>query len=226
MIKFAKTDNNGLVMKAMDWAYSRAISGFGSVESAYKLGDDFLQKKGTLDQQVDTLIKWQVAKAGTAGFLTGIGGFAVLPFTIPANIAGVIYIQIRMISAIAYMGGYDLKSDEVKAMVLASMIGNGAKELLKDIGINAGERIINKMMTKSSSKVVTAINEKLGTRFFTKTSSKTLSKLIPLIGGVVSGAFDAGSTRIVGKVAKKIFIDDNNPDLELEIQEVVTVSVQ
>ncbi|MDU1903961.1 MAG: EcsC family protein [Dysgonomonas sp.] len=221
-----KTNNNGLVVKVFDWAYSKAISGFGGVESAYKLGDEFLKKKGTLDQQVNSLIKWQVSKAATSGFLTGIGGFAILPFSLPANIASVIYIQIRMISAIAYMGGHDLQSDQVKTMVMASMIGNGAKEFLKDIGINAGEKVVNKMMMKSSSKIVTSINEKLGTKFFTKTSSKSLGKLVPLVGGIVGGAFDAASTRIVGKVAKKIFIDDSNNDTEAEIEEIVTIQVQ
>jgi hypothetical protein len=221
-----KTNNNGLVMKVLDWAYSKAISGFGSVESAYKLGDEFLKKKGTLDQQVNSLIKWQVSKAATSGFLTGIGGFAILPFSLPANIASVIYIQIRMISAIAYMGGHDLQSDRVKTMVMASMIGNGAKEFLKDIGINAGEKVVNKMMTKSSSKIITSINEKLGTKFFTKSGSKSLGKFVPLVGGVIGGAFDGASTRIVGKVAKKIFIDDNNNDAEAEIEEVVTIQVQ
>lgn len=221
-----KSENKGLSIKILDWAYSKAISGFGSVESAYKLGDEFLKKKGSLDQQVNSLIKWQVSKAATSGFLTGIGGFAMLPFSLPANIASVIYIQVRMICAIAYMGGHDLQSDQVKTMVMASMIGNGAKEFLKDIGITAGEKIMNELMLKSSSKVITAINEKLGTKLFTKTGGKSFGKLVPLMGGIVGGAFDATSTRIIGKVAKNIFIDDDKTNADIKIDETGSLSVQ
>lgn len=226
MTKKIDTNKSSLMMKILNWAYSRAISGFANVESAYKLGDEFLGKKGTLDQQVNSLINWQISKAATSGFLTGVGGFAILPFSLPANIASVIYIQIRMICAIAYMGGHDLQSERVKTMVMASMIGNGAKEFLKDIGISAGEKMINKMMMQSSPRIVASINEKLGTKFFVKTGSKGLGKLVPLAGGIIGGAFDAASTRIVGKVAKKIFIDSDNNAVEIEIQETAIVSVQ
>jgi uncharacterized protein (DUF697 family) len=208
MTKNNISGNQGLMEKILDWAYSKAIMGFGNVDSAYTLGDEYLRKKGYLRQQVDALIRWQVSKAAVSGFITGIGGFAAFPISFPANVASVVYIQIRMISAIAYMGGYDLKDDKVKMMVLASMVGNGAKDLLKDMGISLGEKWVGKIiMDGSSSKIVSTINKKLGTKFFTKAGSKNLGKLVPLMGGVIGGAFDAAGTRIVGITARKIFID-------------------
>ena len=51
------------------------------------------------------LIRWQNAKCATSGFIAGLGGSITLPVSIPANISSVLYIQIRMIAAIAYMGG-------------------------------------------------------------------------------------------------------------------------
>ncbi len=190
--------SKGLIAKTLDWAYSKAIGGFTGVDSAYSLGDSYLNQNGTLEEQVDSLIKWQVAKAATSGFVTGLGGIAVMPLTVPANIASVIYVQIRMIAAIAYMGGHDINDDRVKSMVYISMAGNGAKELLKDMSVKAGEKLLTKILEKVSAKLAT----KMGTKGVT-----SLGKAVPVLGGVVGGSYDAITTRVVGKVAKKIFIE-------------------
>ncbi|WP_029904532.1 EcsC family protein [Prevotella sp. 10(H)] len=194
--------SKSIIAKTMDWAYARALGGFTGVESAYELGNNYLEKAGTLEQQVDSLIKWQVTKAATSGFLTGLGGMMVMPLTVPANIASVMYVQIRMITAIAYMGGYDIKDDKVKSMVYICMAGNGAKELLKDISIKASEKMLNKLVEKVSVKMATKAGQK---------GITSLGKAVPVIGGIVGGSYDAVSTKIVGKIAKNIFIDTPPP---------------
>lgn len=191
-------EKKGLIAKTLDWAYSKALGGLAGVDSAYDLGDNFLKQGGSLEQQVDSLIKWQVAKAATSGFVTGLGGIAVMPLTVPANIASVIYIQIRMITAIAYMGGHDVQDDKVKSLVYISMAGNGAKELLKDVSVKAGEKLLTKIVEKVSVKLAGKMGEK---------GAVSLGKAVPVVGGIVGGSFDAVTTRVVGKVAKKIFID-------------------
>lgn len=197
-IKPHTKENKGLIAKTLDWAYSKALGGLTGVDSAYELGNNFLQQKGTLEQQVDSLIKWQVTKAATSGFVTGIGGLAVLPLTLPANIASVMYIQIRMITAIAYMGGHDIQDDKVKSLVYISMAGNGAKELLKDISVKAGEKLLTKIIEKVSGNLASKIGGK---------GVASLGKAVPVLGGVVGGTYDAVTTKVVGKVAKRIFID-------------------
>lgn len=190
-------DNKSLISKTLDWAYSKAIVGFTGIDSAYDLGNSYLSQEGTLEQQVDSLIKWQVAKAATSGFVTGLGGVMIMPLTVPANIASVIYVQIRMITTIAYMGGHDIHDDRVKSLVYISMAGNGAKELLKDMSVKAGEKLMTKTIEKVSAKLAAKIGEK---------SVANLGKAVPIVGGVVGGSFDAVTTRTVGKVAKRIFI--------------------
>lgn len=190
--------NKGIIAKTLDWAYSKAVSGFTGVDSAYDLGNSYLAQQGSLEDQVDSLIKWQVAKAATSGFVTGLGGVMIMPLTVPANIASVIYVQIRMIAAIAYMGGHDIREDRVKSLIYICMVGNGAKELLKDMSVKAGERLA----TKIAEKVSTSIASKTGEKSVT-----SLGKGVPVLGGVVGGSYDAITTRVVGKVAKKIFID-------------------
>lgn len=203
-------ENKSLMMTVLNWSYSKAINGFTGVDSVYKLANSYLKSEGSLSEKVDSLIKWQVAKASTSGFLTGLGGFSAMPFTLPANVASVIYIQIRMISAIAYMGGYDIEDDKVKSMVFISLAGNGAKEILKDMSIKATKKGMLQIAQNSSSKLLLTINEKTSASLLSQTSSKGLSKLgkaIPLMGGLVGGTFDGISTNIVGKTAKNIFIN-------------------
>ena len=190
--------NNGIIAKTLDWAYSKAVSGFTGVDSAYDLGNSYLAQQGSLEAQVDSLIKWQVAKAATSGFVTGLGGVMIMPLTVPANIASVIYVQIRMIAAIAYMGGHDIREDRVKSLIYICMVGNGAKELLKDVSVKAGERLAAKIAEKVSASIASKTGEK---------SVTSLGKAVPVLGGVVGGSYDAITTRVVGKVAKKIFID-------------------
>jgi len=201
--------NQGLIAKILDWAYEKSLSGMGGVDSAIELGDNYLKQKGTLDHQINSLIKWQVAKAGTSGFITGVGGLATMPFTLPANIASVIYLQIRMIAAIAYMGGHDIRDDKVKTLIYICMVGNGAKELLKNMGIKAGEKLITHLITDVSAKTILYVNQKVGYKLLTKFSEKgvsNLGKIVPVAGGLIGAGIDAASTRIVGKVAKKVFI--------------------
>lgn len=190
--------NKGIIAKTLDWAYSKAVSGFTGVDSAYDLGNSYLAQKGSLEEQVDSLIKWQVAKAATSGFVTGLGGVMIMPLTVPANIASVIYVQIRMIAAIAYMGGHDIREDRVKSLIYICMVGNGAKELLKDMSVKAGERLVAKIAEKVSTNIASKTGQK---------SVTSLGKAVPVLGGVVGGSYDAITTRVVGKVAKKIFID-------------------
>lgn len=216
------TTKSGIISKVLEWTYARAINGFGGADSAYQLANDYLKTKESIDHQVDQLIKWQVTKAASSGFLTGLGGWAIMPFTLPANIASVMYIQVRMICAIAYMGGHDIQSDQVKSVIYVCMLGNGTKEVFKEIGIKAGEKFVRNFIEQSSKKMLLSVNEKVSVSIASKMGNKSLSalgKAVPLVGGLIGGGFDAASTQIIGKVAKKIFIDDDKSFSILEREE-------
>lgn len=62
-------------------------------------------------------------------------------------------------------------------------------------------------------KQVVAINQKVGFRLLTKFGQKgaiNLGKAVPLVGGIIGGAFDTVTTDIIGKIAKKTFINDDD----------------
>ena len=89
---------------------------------------------------IKALILSQTGLAGSAGFLTGIGGFVSLPIAIPANLASALYIQVRMIAAIAHLRGHDIRTPEVRGLVLACLTGSKAADTLKNAGVRLGVR--------------------------------------------------------------------------------------
>lgn len=145
--------DKGMIMKALDYAYDKAVNGLPGVETAEELAQNYMNGHGLLQENAKSFIKWQIAKAGTSGFLTGLGGLITLPVAIPANITSVLYVQIRMITAIAAMGKHDIRSDQVRTLVYMCLCGSAITDLVKDVGI-----------TVSSKLTVTAIKKCLALR--------------------------------------------------------------
>ncbi len=204
------SDPNALV-KVLDWAYDKAIDGVPGLETAEEMGEDYLKGDGSLRDKVDSLIRWQVVKASTSGFVTGLGGVLTLPVAIPANLASVMYVQLRMIAAIAHMGGHDVRDDRVKALCYACLCGSAATDVLKDAGIKTGTVIAEQGIKRLPFEVIKRINQAAGRRVITKSGTTgivNLGKVVPLAGGVVGGTFDGVTTRTIGKVAKNVFISD------------------
>lgn len=200
---------NGTVMRTLDWAYTKAINGLPGVDSAEEMAANYLNGVGSHSEKVNSLIRWQNTKAATSGFVSGLGGVVTMPIAIPANIASVLYVQIRMIAAIARMSGYDLNDDRVKTMVYVCLCGNSAKDVFKDFGIAFGKKFAESAIRKISGKTLTAINQKVGFRLVTKFGEKgllNLGKMVPLLGGIVGGTVDATTTNIIGNVARDTFI--------------------
>ena len=197
------------IMDVLNWSYDKAVQGVAGLDSAYDLADDYLKQEGSLHAQANSLIRWQNTKAGTSGFLTGLGGIITLPVAIPANVASVMYVQIRMIAALAHMGGHNLNDDRVKSLVFVCLTGNAAKDILKDVGIVVGKKLAENAIKNISGKTITAINKKVGFRLLTKFGEKgaiNLGKAIPLFGGIVGATFDSVTTNTVGNIARDTFI--------------------
>ena len=163
---------------------------------------------GKKKQAAEQLIRMQVTKCTTTGFLTGLGGLITLPATITADIGSSMYVQIRMIAAIAVMGGYSLQDDVVKSMVFATLLKVEVGNLLKQVGVKTANRASLQLLKKLPGTVLTKINQKLGFRFLTKFGQKgviNLVKVVPVAGGVVNGGLNLVETKAIGKRAMKAF---------------------
>lgn len=197
------------VSNLLDWAYDKSINGMPGTDTAYELADSYLSKHSSTDEAIDSLIRWQNTKSVTSGFLTGLGGLVTLPVAVPANIASVTYVQIRMIAAIAHMKGYDLKDDQVKSFVFVCLTGQSSADVLKQAGIKAGTALTKQAIKKVPFEVIKSINKAVGFRLLTKFGEKgviNLGKAVPLVGGFIGGTVDGVGTNVIGKTAKKLFV--------------------
>ncbi len=204
--------NQGKIMQALDWAYNKAINGMPGIDTAEELANDYLDGDGTLTSKVNSLIRWQNTKSATSGFLTGLGGLMTMPVAIPANLASVLFVQLRMIAAIAYMGGHNVRNDRVKTLAFVCLCGNGATEILKGFGIKVGSKVAQAAINKVPGKVLIEINKRVGMRLVTKFGEKgaiNLGKAVPVAGGFIGATVDAIATNMIGNVARNIFIKDD-----------------
>ncbi|MFT6787369.1 MAG: hypothetical protein ACJAVX_000713 [Pseudoalteromonas rhizosphaerae] len=203
--------SEGKIMQVLEWSYEKAINGVAGLDSASELAQSYIKSSASRNDQANSLIRWQNTKAGTSGFLTGLGGIITMPVTIPANVASVIFVQMRMIAAIAHIGGHDIRDDRVKALVYACLTGNAAKDILKDIGIVAGTKLTTSAIKNISGKTIVAINQKVGFRLVTKFGEKgviNLGKAVPFVGGIIGATFDSVATNTIGNIARDTFITE------------------
>lgn len=198
------------IMQLLDKMYEQCLHGIPKVSPPIsELANNYLEKNDNVYIAASSFINYQIAKCTTSGFVTGLGGLITLPVTIPANISSVMYVQMRMIACIAYMGGYDINSDQVQTLVYACMAGIAVDQILKQAGIQFGNKFAISMVSKIPGSVLTKINQKVGFRFITKFGSKgiiNLGKAVPIVGGVISGGLDFAETRVIANRAFKMFI--------------------
>lgn len=195
--------------QALEWAYEKAMDGIPGTGTAQEFAEEYLRNNGSPLDAANSLIRWQNTKAATSGFLTGLGGIITLPVTVPANVASVLYVQLRMITAIAYIGGSDPKDDRVKAMVYTCLAGNAAKDILKDVGISVGNKLLINAIKNISHSTIVQINKAVGFRLLTKFGTSgviNLGKAVPLLGGVIGATFDSVTTNTIGNFARDAFL--------------------
>ena len=201
------------MQNALSVCYEKAIEGIPKVsKGVVDFAEEYKNKYATPEIATKELVKWQIAKCGTSGFVTGFGGFITMAVTLPANITSVLYVQLRMITAIAYLGGYDPKDDAVQTMVYMCLVGEAIGDVMKQVGIKVGNKIALGALKKLPGKVLTKINQKVGFRLLTKFGTKgaiNLVKAVPVAGAVVGAGFDIASTKIIASHAIRLFV--NNP---------------
>lgn len=212
------------MVKVMDWAFDKAngnIPGFGTSQ---EMAQKYLDKYGSVNVAIDHMVNWQITSAATAGFVTSLGGLATMPLTLPANIAGVMAIQLRMIGAIAELGGFHEQTEEKKTGMYLCLLGSQAGNALSKTAGQFAVKFATASLKKLPGTVLTKINKAVGFRLVTKFGEKGLvniHKAIPILGGVVGGSIDALSTYAIAKAAKALFLNDI---INFEKQEQIEIS--
>lgn len=198
------------ILNTLDALYDKVLRGLPPKrEGAVAMAERYLRKNDSVDDAALDLITDHMSKCTATGFVMGLGGLVTMPVTIPANIAGVLYFQLRMIAGLAYMGGYDVYSPQVRMLTYVCLAGISIQSMLKNTGVKIGTRITKSVVAKIPAKLTASINRSVGYRLFTKFGSRgavSLGKAVPVVGGIVCGSLDYVETRLIAQRAYNMFI--------------------
>ena len=184
------------LIAGLEWIYNRVAGSFPAMTGVAS------------EAEIDTWITLACAGAGTAGFVTNLGGAFTLPVAVPANLVSTATIQLTLVARIVAARGYDPASTEVRTFAIACLAGTKATEIVSGAGVKLGVKLAATALNQIASATLTRINQAVGFRLLTKAGQQgvvNLTKLIPIAGGIVGGGIDAASTYAVGKAAKQLF---------------------
>ncbi len=186
-----------------------AINGVGRVPGAKATSAKSLVRHGSAEPAIDALVSTHVRLATADGVLTNLGGLYTAVLMLPANIAGIAIVQIRMVASIAHLRGYDVDDPRVRtAMVLCLLGESGVTSMIErneipttPMAIATAPVFDAKLDRLIAEKVFGDLTGRLGGR----QAAVMLARRIPLLGGGVSGVMDGWHTSSVGAYARAQF---------------------
>ena len=185
------------LLKLLDFLYGKALKGIPHVSSSVEeLAESYLKDGVEPEKASRRMLRGQIAKCTVSGVITGIGGFSTLPVSVPANVASILYMQLRMIACTARMAGFEPSDPTVRAYAFACLGGVSIR--------TAGESLQD-------------LRKKSALRMLAKTGERgvlNLAKLIPLVGAGINGGIDYAGARAAAKRAYQVFFR-----LDLTIEE-------
>ncbi len=194
--------------------------------SARELARHYRNKKYKSNQErIDALIRREVSKNFSTGFVGSVGGLITLPLSIPAGLSASWIIQTRLAAAIADIYGHDLGEQRIQTLSLICILGDSGKELLKRATVSTSVVVAEQAIGKISSELLTQINQQIGLKLLATaggTGLMKLTNLVPVAGGLVGGTIDAVACGLAGTAAKSYF-GDLAKDLDIVDVEVLDV---
>jgi hypothetical protein len=195
---------------AGEWTSAQAQAVFDKAVAwgGKDLASQFANGYKTVDEAVDSLIRWCTSANGLSGFVTGFGGFALLPVTVSASVASSLMIRVSMTAAIASLYGYETNNQRVKIAIFGNVLGNTFFDACRSFGVQMTNTLTMNMISRIPGRIINQINKQIGFRVLTKMGTKgmiNIVKVVPVAGGVVGGSIDATACYGVGKAAKILF---------------------
>ena len=209
-------DDPGKFMRFVLGLYDGVVNGsIPGLDSVDHLADYYTQHYPNPEAAAWALGRWQNGKCAADGFLLGLPGLVLLPVTIPANVASTLAFHIQTIASIARIGGYDLRNDAIKTLVLVCLTGESANAVLKPLGLTLAQVLTKGLIINIPRSFLGRINAVVGVKLFTKFSGKgviQLGRLVPLVGGLFGGTVDFFASKWVVSAAVDTFINNNHEE--------------
>lgn len=157
-----------------------------------------------LDPVALAVVRTHTLVAGAQGFVTGMGGIAALPLTLSADTVGALYWVVRSTSGVMNAYGFDTYSEEGLANLRVG--------LLLAMGVDSvslgGQRVVvgrlsqQFLSTPRSQQLLVAGGRQLARKLsMGATRNRAAARAVPLVGGAIGGAINAGMVRGVSRRA-------------------------
>ncbi|CAN5621110.1 hypothetical protein BH23BAC4_BH23BAC4_05200 [soil metagenome] len=189
-----------------DQLFPRALSGLPVLGTPENFAVQFGGDK-PLEVRARALVRRHIALCSSAGFLSGLGGWLLLPVVMPANIAAVALLQLHMTASVAALSGEDPSDPKVKEAILGCLVGHrypdddsATDETLDRVGIKLAERGFQFVVATASGAVDWAGRSAL--KGFAK---RRLARSIPMVGGFIGAISDGVISRGVANAAIRRF---------------------
>ncbi|WFA02207.1 EcsC family protein [Limosilactobacillus fermentum] len=198
-LPFIKVDRSDFLTKT----FSNKID---DMPKLFKEGPQAFFSKEELDRIASNVINSNVLKSSSISFASGLPGGIAIAATIPADIAQFYGYSLKLAQEISYVYGYqniwtnqdELTEDAKNTLILylgimfgVSSAGSTIRILSNKLALQALKQLPNKTLTKhlyfTILKKVLAI---FGTKLTKATFAKGVSKVIPVVGGVLSGSMN------------------------------------
>jgi hypothetical protein len=193
-----------------------AFDGVGPLAPADDVARQARDRHDTVEDAIDAVVAEHTRLAAMNGFVTGLGGFIVLPIAVPANVVGFYTLATRMVAVIAALRGHDLTHTDVRVAVLAALTGDDLGRLLGNAGVVLPPTgVTSAWLRRMAPSTTTMVNKAIGMRLLVGTGERVLVKLgraIPMAGGLIGGTVDIAMIRSIARHARQVFPTAQAPD--------------
>ncbi|MDR0959974.1 MAG: EcsC family protein [Propionibacteriaceae bacterium] len=188
-----------------------AIDGAGKLPPARSTAAKHLEKRQDIDAAIKSVVRVHVGLASAQAFVTNFGGLISTAIGTPANAAGIVMVQVRMVACIAHLHGYDIDDPRVRTAMVMCLLGekelkqqikNGslpssplavATAPMHDLGLQtkAAERVLNQVLASSAGKDI----------------AQFVTRRVPVVGGGIGAVTDGYGTIQVARCARNQLIN-------------------
>jgi hypothetical protein len=183
-----------------------AVDGTAGLPGAKRVAGRHLERHQDVDKAIEALVRLHITLASAQGFATNVAGGLASLIGIPANLAGIVIVQIRLVATIAHLHGYDIDDPRVRTAMVMCLLGE--KELaaqVKDGRLPSTPLAVATAAVHDSAlanQVATRVlNDVLGS-LATKDMAGFIVRRVPLVGGGVGAVVDGYATSRIARCAR------------------------
>lgn len=187
--------------------------------------------KEIIDRIANACINSHTTKVTTISAVAGIPGGFAMAGTIPADMAQYYWHVFVLAQKLAYLYGFpdlrdengnltDTASDMLTLFVGVMMGASAANQAIKDLAKEFAKQVVKRLPQKALTKtmyypIIKQIAKWIGVKLTKGTFAKGLGKVIPILGGVISGGltlatFRPSAKRLQHKLQEEMFVINEN----------------